>query len=132
MNYKIKVVARDIVGHTGADSTGKFTIYNNFLTVSIDKPRDGYLYINGREIIPLPGKITVVIGKISVVASIQCGLLDRVEFYIDNELKETKYQPPYEWIWNEFAMGYHQIKIVAYDIIGNRVEDEKSVLAIIF
>jgi len=25
-----------------------------------------------------------------------------------------------------------QIKIVAYDIIGNRVEDEKSVLAIIF
>ncbi|MCD6447608.1 MAG: PKD domain-containing protein, partial [Thermoplasmata archaeon] len=132
MNYKIKVVTRDIVGHTGADSTGKFTIYNNFLTASIDKPRDGYLYINDREIIPLPGKITVIIGKISIVASIQCGLLDRVEFYIDNELKETKYQPPYEWEWNEFAMGYHQIKIVAYDLIGNRVEDEKSVLAIIF
>ena len=40
---------------------------------------------------------------------------NRVEFYVDDVLKETVYSPPYVWTWNEKSFGEHIIKIIAYD-----------------
>jgi len=129
MKYLIKIVAEDEVGHIGMDvSDGVFTIYNNFIEANIAKPKAGYLYINDREIMPLLGNVSVIIGKLTVVADVTCGLpVNKVEFYVDNTLKHTAYDTPYSWTWDEFSLFTHEIKIVAYDYIGNAVEDRRVV-----
>ena len=55
--------------------------------------------------------------------------VQRVEFYIDGELKETDLQPFYRYLWptKDVTTGSHQIKVIAYDFIGQTDEDEISV-----
>ena len=95
--------------------------------VHIEKPKEGYLYIFDRALLPI-GK-TLIIGRITVVvnATDESGI-DRVEFYIDDKLKTTDEESPYEWQWNEFAIGNHEIEVVAYDNSGNKAEDRMNVL----
>jgi hypothetical protein len=74
-------------------------------------------------------KNTVIIGEITIrVNAYGEDGIDKVEFYIDNLLKETIDEAPYEWLWNEFAVRYHEIKVVAYDNVGNNVEDKINVI----
>lgn len=120
IKYKIKIVAEDEVGHVSMDtSDNAFIVYNNFIETKIEQPKTGFLYINNREVIPLPGNITIIIGKIDIVAEVNCGLsVEKVEFYIDKELKYTAYAEPYTWEWDERAFLMHEIEIVAHDCIG--------------
>ncbi len=46
-----------------------------------------------------------------------------VEFHIDDVLKSNDNKLPYEWLWDEFAFGTHEIKVVAYDSEGNKASD---------
>jgi len=39
----------------------------------------------------------------------------------------TVVSPPYSWLWDEFAIGWHVIKVIAYDIEGKVVGDEQDV-----
>ncbi len=128
MEYLIKVVAEDEAGHSSTDeSDGTFTIYNNFIELNMMKPRQGYLYISDREILPLFGNVTVVIGRITVIADVSCGLpVEKVEFYVGEELKHILYEKPYSWTWDEFAVGQHEIRVIAHDIIGNSVEEKRN------
>ena len=50
--------------------------------------------------------------------------VDHVEFYIDNTLKATVLAAPYERLWDEKTplQFRHQIKIIAYDGVGNTAE----------
>ena len=80
--------------------------------VYLDKPNDGYLYFANREIMPTPFGRTVIIGKITI--EVAAYNVERVEFYVDGKLKYTDEEKPYEWLWNEFAFGSHEIKIVGY------------------
>ena len=54
--------------------------------------------------------------------------MNKVEFYIDNVLKSIDDEAPYKWLWNEYAVGNHEIKVMAYDSKGNKVEDIISVI----
>ncbi len=81
------------------------------LSVEIVKPRNSYLYIFDREMMHI-GK-TIIIGKITVEAI--AANASKVEFYVDDEPKHVDATPPYSWQWNEFALGWHEIKVVAYD-----------------
>ena len=94
--------------------------------VCIEKPRN-CLYILDREIFPL--RIPLIIGKITIIANAydEDGI-EKVEFYVNNVLKSTDYDEPYSWIWNEFAIGKREIKVVAYDGQGNKAEDEVDVI----
>jgi hypothetical protein len=47
------------------------------------------------------------------------GDMDRVEFYIDVILRDIDTDMPYKWLWDEFIIGVHEIKVVAYDREGN-------------
>ena len=83
------------------------------LEVSILKPGN-YLYIMDREVIPMNapfilGKITIMAGAISSLG------IEKVEFYIDNQLKFTDLSEPYSWVWSEFSVANHEIKVIAYD-----------------
>jgi hypothetical protein len=96
--------------------------------VDIEKPNDGYLYVFNKEIMPLP-KNTIIIGKITVETSTfsEDGI-EKVDFYVDGVLKDTDTEYPYEWLWNEYAFGNHELKVIAYDSGGNKAEDEIDVM----
>ena len=97
-------------------------------SVRIDKPKEGYLYIADREIIRV-GK-TIIIGKttIEVNAVDDKTGINRVEIYIDGHLKATLFSHPYKFIWDEFAIFTHKIKVVAYDNAENSNYNEFNVI----
>ena len=96
--------------------------------VSIKRPRD-YLYVFDEETIPL--EIPIIIGKITIMAdAFDEDGINKVEFYIDDNLKFVDYESPYDRLWNEFAIGRHEIKVVAYDIEGNKAEDRINVITL--
>jgi len=96
--------------------------------VDITRPKEKSLYIQDKKPMTLP-KNTVIIGEITIrVNAYSEDGIDKVELYIDNLLKETIDELPYEWTWNEFAIGKHEIKAIAYDNSGNKAEDEIDVI----
>ena len=97
-------------------------------TINITKPNGGGIYIFNKEVFSLPVNFAVVIGKIDIMAD---GNARYVEFYVDDELKYTDYDMPYEWQWNEFAIGRHEIKVVAYNALGAKAEEKVNVWAVI-
>ncbi len=72
---------------------------------------------------------TIIVGKITIEADAmdnQSGM-NKVEFYVDDVLKNTDNYPPYQWLWNEFAFGNHELKVIAYDNGGNTAKDKIEV-----
>ena len=99
------------------------------LNTIIKKPREGYLYVFDRKIMPTIFGNIIIIGKITIeVGAYGENGIDRVEFYIDGVLKDTDTEYPYEWLWNEFAFGKYEIKVIAYDNAGNIARDEIRVI----
>lgn len=101
---------------------GKFLEENHNESIRIIKPRTG-IYIFDNEI--MPSNKTIIIGKITIEVETTG---NKVEFYIDNELKYIDDDFPYEWLWDEFTIGNYEIKVIAYDMEGNKAEDEISVI----
>ncbi|MEM2715658.1 MAG: Ig-like domain-containing protein, partial [Candidatus Thermoplasmatota archaeon] len=136
-NYKVKVYAKDSAGNVGEDASNEtFTITSPTPpTITIIKPRNS-LYIMDREIIPLPPYSSsqarpVIIGKITIEATASGAAgIAKVEFYIDGLLKFIDTTEPYSWTWNEFVIGMHEIKVVAYDSVGQKAEDIISVFIV--
>ena len=96
----------------------------------IEKPRN-HFYIFNREIIPL--KNTIIIGMITIEVNVYSEKgIDRVEFYVDDVLKSTDMQAPFEWLWNEKAIGRDEMKVIAYDNEGNTATDEIEVIIVNF
>jgi len=97
-------------------------------TIKITNPKPGYLYFNFLDIITfqLPFIVTLIIGKNDVETDVTQGAyaIDRVEFYIDDDLKFTDYNAPYKWVWNEQTpFFYYTIKAVVYDVHGFQTSD---------
>ncbi|UCF12436.1 MAG: hypothetical protein JSW06_10435 [Thermoplasmatales archaeon] len=94
--------------------------------VKLVKP-DKELYINNKAIRGL--STPTIIGGIDVIAEVsdnESGI-KMVNFYIDGQLRDTVYDPPYKWTWNEKKFLGHNVKIEAYDNNNNRAEDSDSV-----
>jgi len=92
--------------------------------IIIRNPNEGYLYISGVQKFHLP--MTVIIGKIDVEAMVNgvSGIVEKVEFYIDDELKLTDFEKPYLWTWEGDPNFKHTLKAVAYYNEGNILEDK--------
>lgn len=87
--------------------------YKNIsVNVRIEKPEEGYIYLFDREV--MPASRTIIIGKITVEVNTSKNT-ERVEFYIDDELKFVDIEAPYLWMWDEFVFGEHEIKVMAYN-----------------
>jgi len=85
--------------------------------ITITKP-NGYVYIITIPIAPLPAQgrfSAIVLGKIDVEVEIGASV-DKVEFYVDDELKEADIVAPYSWTWAEKMMfpPIHTMKVIAY------------------
>ena len=130
--YLIQVIAFDSVGNTGKDFSDEFTLDNTKPSLTIEKPRTCKLYVFDKEVLPIIGKKAVIIGKITILAQATdtTSSVDKVEFYIDGSLKKEDNSTPYEWQWDEKAMGVHSIKVVAYDKAGNKEIKEMEVFII--
>lgn len=100
--------------------------------VSIVKPRG--IVIFNIQIISLPSQGQfggIVIGKVDVEVDVGSSV-NKVEFYVDNELKETDTIAPYGWTWDE-SMTFppmHQLKVIGYNGDTEVGNDEIRVLYI--
>ncbi|NIA10249.1 MAG: hypothetical protein GWP10_11125 [Nitrospiraceae bacterium] len=113
------------------DSVATDRVFNVDLppVTKITSPLSGSLYFFGREITKTGGSKSIIIGKISVDAYADDDVgIQKVEFYVDDELKETDFSHPYSWLWNGFAVGNHEIKVRAYDTAGNSTTDSMNVI----
>jgi hypothetical protein len=96
--------------------------------VNITSPVKGYININvlGFFILKLKSFTTIAIGKIKVSAKAtdnQSGI-QRVEFYVDDQLKGTDTSAPYNWTWTDRGLFFpYTLKAVAYDNYGNQNTD---------
>ncbi|KAA0002156.1 MAG: hypothetical protein FE044_03475 [Thermoplasmata archaeon] len=131
--YRLQMIARDTTGNEGRDVTSRFTIDNTLPSLEIKKPIENYLYIFDRPIIPVIGGNALIIGKITIQvdANDSTSGMQKVEFYIGNELKSVDKSSPYEWLWQEMAIGRHEIKIKAYDKAGNVATKSVNALVLI-
>ena len=92
--------------------------------VLIEKPLLGFSYIFDGELRTIKSHKCKIFGKINVeVNAYDEDGIERVEFYIDDVLKSTDAEYPYEWLWNERTFGNHEIKVVAYDTAENTASD---------
>ena len=57
--------------------------------------------------------------------------VQKVEFYIDNELKATKITEPYLWNWTIKNFGKHTIKVIAYGYNNDTAMKEIQVTKIL-
>ena len=126
--YYWQIVAWDNHQASNASPVWSFTSKTDSTlpTVKITSPIKGFLYVNFWDIITRKIPIfiaTIVVGRIEVTATAtdsQSGV-DRVEFYIDDELKATDTTAPYTWTWLEGLNFYPYIlKVKAYDGVGNQ------------
>ena len=93
--------------------------------VDITRPREGFLYVaDTLETTPLP--TTIIIGKITVITDAydMMSPISKVEFYVDDVLKNTDNTAPYKWEWDETVFWRHTLKTIAYDEAGNIASDE--------
>lgn len=128
-------VTLTVVDNEGASDTVTKTIVVSDVSppdLSIERPKKGRLYIFGLELWS-PLKTTWIIGPLEVIANAldhETGV-DRVEFYVDGELKENDTAPPYTFTLYMFSLGsLHTISVKAYDTEGNVAT--KSITARVF
>jgi len=97
---------------------------------SVDITPYNGIYFFGRKIIS--SDTTIVVGNITVEAMVSDVIsgVKEAKFYVDGEFKGKDSVPPYQWLWDDFSLGSHEIKVVAYDNAGNKEEKEVTVLFI--
>ena len=90
-------------------------------------PRLHYVYFADKEILCWPKMPTsLIFGKITVSAEVNGVVsgIENVEFFVDNELKHTDDDAPYEWLWSDRVFFRHTIKAIAHHSDGNQTSDE--------
>jgi outer membrane protein assembly factor BamB len=115
-NFMATFTVTDSESNYSSD-TAQVTVTAPKPTVTITKPVNG-IYLKDTKILPFSKPF--IIGKITihVEATQEPFGIDRVEFYIDDKLKATDTEAPYQWTWNTPAFFKHTIKVIAYDTSG--------------
>jgi len=135
-SYRIAYINQD-EPFTDAALWAKYVIELEFIdessdtippTIHIEKPSNK-LYLFDKEIISYSQPF--IIGGITIRANAydESGI-SRVMFMINEEQKFDGTSPPYQWFWDETAIGKYTIEIIAYDMAGNVAKSTKNVLII--
>ena len=98
----------------------------NHPTLRIGSPKRGRLYFEDRTLRIFKHHRTIVIDDVLICTEVKPGdsPIEKVEFYMDNKLKYTDYEKPYQWRINQLSFRKHSIKAVAYDEEGRTSSDE--------
>lgn len=135
--YYWKIVAHDNHGQVTEGPIWSFTSASvpdiTPPTVTIEKPKSGYFYIqdnDGKQ--RLLSKNTLIIGKITIevdATDTESGI-DRISFFIDGEQQGEVTTAPYTFVWSRFSLPFtsHMIRVVAYDEAGNNARQDINAL----
>jgi hypothetical protein len=97
--------------------------------VGIQTPSAKYLYRFGKQIRKTLTGNTILLGRTTLVAyASDDSHIEKVEFYIDDELMQTVTNEPYEWFWHQFTIGKKTITVQAYDDQGKTASATIDVL----
>jgi len=129
--YFWRIIAWDNHDTSTGGPLWNFTTEQDFTppVIDITNPRSGFIYANfaGIIFITIPFFTTVVIGKIDVTAAAydtQSGV-NRVEFYVDDQMYGDDTVAPYNWTWSWRGHFFpYTLSVVAYDNAGNHNTDE--------
>ena len=110
------------------------TIDLNSPTLNILSPLSGFIYKNNgsfRKKI-LDENNIIIFGSINILLYLidNGSGVEKVEIYIDNRIKDTIYEEPYNWFWDSFSISRHDLKIIAFDYAGNKAESSLNILKI--
>jgi len=97
--------------------------------IIITNPKTGFLSIFNKGIVPTILGSTIVIGSISLqtVINNNCGEIEKVEFYLNEELQTTDTEAPYIWDWKKLSFRRHTIGITAHNNYGNSTISEFNI-----
>ena len=102
--------------------------------IIITRPRDGYLYLHDRELLPLFSDDTIIIGKITVLADVTENMpsIKQMAFLLDSDTMHICLQPPYLWTWNSrvYGRGTHTLKVIATTLSDSEVAAWQNVTLI--
>jgi PKD repeat protein len=133
--HVIQYYSRDVAGNAERLRNVTVPIDRTKPSISIDVPRTSYLYINGREMLPLSmvNKAAVVIGSLTVQATAYDATagVRNVSFSVDGEFRSIDNRTPYTWEWNENTAGAATLRVTAEDAAGHTASAEVSVVAFI-
>ncbi|MCJ7572621.1 MAG: M28 family peptidase [Candidatus Thermoplasmatota archaeon] len=98
--------------------------------IYIANPRFGKIFFNDNEKKTYKYKKPIIIDETNIYPEVKQGTypIKKVEFYYDNKLLFTDTEKPYEYMLNKISIGFHKIKVIAYDTIGNNATDEIKIL----
>jgi glutaredoxin len=105
--------------------------------VGITSHQNGKIYLNDKLFLKFLYKNkllknTILIGKATIKAYAKDdSKIEKVEFYLDNDLVATLTSEPYEWKWTKTTIGRHTLKVIAYDDTGKTSTDSMDVIAFI-
>ncbi|HID25569.1 MAG TPA: PKD domain-containing protein [Thermoplasmata archaeon] len=125
--YTVQVMVEDLVGDNSSFSPPLsilITPETPSFEIEIAEPGKA-VYINNQRIFSFFAPL--VIGSVDIKVEVVHGEVEKIEFYVDSNLKKTVYNEPYSWNWVEKTFGKHVVKAVAYDASGNQDSDEITV-----
>jgi PKD repeat protein/rhodanese-related sulfurtransferase len=114
-DYTVEFYAIDNLGNTEEVQSIQFSVSNINFNAEITSPING-LYIRGSYKFPLLR--TIILGSIDVIVEVESFIpgvpsdISTVEFYINNDLKDTKTTEPYIFTIDERLFGGKTIKII--------------------
>ena len=113
----VSVTAYDPTGDF-AQNTGHIIADNAPPMLEFTRPLPGIYVLDGQRLLPYP--YPVIIGQITIKADandVGAGI-EKVEIYIDDRLRPTLTEEPYDYIWDEASIGFFKINAIAYDNVG--------------
>jgi hypothetical protein len=75
------------------------------------------LYFFDQQFIMLPFSMPIALGPLTVEVSAvdNRSEISKVEFFVDDALKDTVSTAPYTWYWQDFGLFIYNLRVVAYD-----------------
>ncbi|MCD6572551.1 MAG: hypothetical protein J7K95_00450 [Thermoplasmata archaeon] len=103
-------------------------------------PEDRYAYLFGFPIMPFPSDyepdkhFTIIIGSVFFSARAECSAgIERVDFYVDENLFRSDYFPPYRCFWMApFGASWHNLTVVAHCKDGRMAEETRTIASLGF
>ena len=92
---------------------------------TFSRPLPGLYLMDSMRLLPF--SYPFIIGQITIAADPYDELgsgIKEVEFYVEDDLKGTVTETPYQYLWDEAAIGFFKFKITAYDNAGHSTTEE--------
>jgi len=127
--YYWKIVARDEFGEETGGPVWSFTTeVPEDLIVTIVNPKEKYFHFGGNPLFPLLFN-TIVFGPVNLNVNVSPSEnIERVELYINGNLKVTITEPPYTFEWSPLISFRYKIEVKAYDEFGRNATDNVTIL----